>query len=435
MDDLNLLSSSVSGAKTLLHQCAKALKWAGLDFWSDKSRNIVIIKGKFMNTTPFSVSEPKNSTDFSSYIPSIHSRPIKFLGQIIDSSISDRNSLDELEKKLVTSLGIIDKSFFNGTQKLWILQHLLIPRIQWPLLVYEVPISHATKLEQKISSFIRKWLHLHKSTSSLCFYSKASPSPLPTNNLTSALKSAKISGHLQLHDSQDPLVANYIPQLKTGSWHVEEAVTTTEIDVKNKLISGHHQFGHNGLGYSPGPKTPPNKSTKLYCKFISSYYKNIDDTYSVSKAVQLQVQGQWNHWINYIQNGISWESLLELPVNQVSFCLVSTFDVLPSPSNIPRWKISTDAACTLCKKGICTTPHILGACKVELKQGRYSFRHDVVLWEIISSLNTFTGSVELVVRKEQNIITFVKKCTKVKQKRLLMWVCYARVLIGFLKLT
>ena len=113
----------------------------------------------------------------------------------------------------------------------------------------------------------------------------------------------------------------------------------------------------------------------LYCKFISSYYKNINDNYSVSKAVQLQVQGQWNQWINYIQNGISWKTLLELSLNLVSFCLVSTFDVLPSPSNIPRWKISTDAACTLCKKDICTTAHILGACKVALKQGRYTFRH------------------------------------------------------------
>ena len=58
MDDLNLLSSSVSGAKTLLHRCIKALKWAVLDFRADKSRSIVIIKGRSMNTTPFSVSEP-----------------------------------------------------------------------------------------------------------------------------------------------------------------------------------------------------------------------------------------------------------------------------------------------------------------------------------------------------------------------------------------
>ena len=57
------------------------------------------------------------------------------------------------------------------------------------------------------------------------------------------------------------------------------------------------KFGRTGLGYLPGPKTP-NKSTKLYCEFISSHYKNSDDTYSISKAVQLQVQGQWTQWIN-----------------------------------------------------------------------------------------------------------------------------------------
>ena len=100
-----------------------------------------------MNTTLFSVSEPKTSTVFSSYIPSIHSRPIKCLGWIIDGSITGRNSLDELEKKLITGLHIIEKSF-NGTEKLWILQYILIPRIQWPLPIYEVPVSYATKLEQ-----------------------------------------------------------------------------------------------------------------------------------------------------------------------------------------------------------------------------------------------------------------------------------------------
>ena len=67
-------------------------------------------------------------------------------------------------------------------------------------------MSHAARLEQKISSFRWKCLYLHKSTSSLCFYLKASPCPLPINSLTSIFKSAKISGHLLLCDSQDPPV-------------------------------------------------------------------------------------------------------------------------------------------------------------------------------------------------------------------------------------
>ena len=70
MDDINIMSTSVAGAQDLLARCSKALKWAGMDYRADKSRSIVIIKGKTMNTTPFTASEPANSTDFSCYIQS-----------------------------------------------------------------------------------------------------------------------------------------------------------------------------------------------------------------------------------------------------------------------------------------------------------------------------------------------------------------------------
>ena len=80
MNDLNLMSSSVSGTQNLLHRCVKALSWAGMYFRADKSRSVVIVRGKSMNTTPFYVTEPSIPSDFTDYIPSIHSVPVKFLG-------------------------------------------------------------------------------------------------------------------------------------------------------------------------------------------------------------------------------------------------------------------------------------------------------------------------------------------------------------------
>ena len=130
MNDLSLMFSTVSGAQTLLSRCTTALTWAGLEFRAEKSCSIVIVKDKSMNSTPFSVSEGMGQPESSSSNPSIHSRPVKFLGRIIDGSLLDRNSSVELADKLLAGLRIIDKSHFNGTQKLWILQHLLIPRIQ-----------------------------------------------------------------------------------------------------------------------------------------------------------------------------------------------------------------------------------------------------------------------------------------------------------------
>ena len=92
MDDLSLMATKVFGAQTLLSQCTTTLTWAGLKSQARKSCSIVIVKGRSMKTTPFSVSKLSIHPKVSSPVPSIHSIPIKFLGRIIDCSISDRNS-------------------------------------------------------------------------------------------------------------------------------------------------------------------------------------------------------------------------------------------------------------------------------------------------------------------------------------------------------
>ena len=137
MDDLSLMSSRVSGAQTLLSQSITALNWSGPEFTPDKSNSIAIVNGRSMNTTPFSVSKASDQPEDSSSIRSIHSRPIKFLGHIIDGSISNRNSSAEVTDKFLAGLSVIEKSHFTGTQKLWTLPHLLISRIQW-LLIYKI---------------------------------------------------------------------------------------------------------------------------------------------------------------------------------------------------------------------------------------------------------------------------------------------------------
>ena len=115
----------------------------------------------------------------------------------------------------------------------------------------------------------------------------------------------------------------------------------------------------------------------------------LDEELYHAKAVQLSVQGQWTKWCAYIKQDLSWNTLLGSPPNLISFCLGATYDTLPSPSNLHRSKISTESSCHLCKKNICTTAHVLGACKVSLKQGRYTYRHDAVLRIIVDEIKSF----------------------------------------------
>ena len=73
---------------------------------------------------------------------------------------------------------------------------------------------------------------------------------------------------------------------------------------------------------------------------------------------------------------------------------------------------------TLFSKYVCNTSHILGACKVSLLQGRYIFRHDTVLHQVIEALKTFISNIkEAVPVSAKSSITFVKKRAKVPGKR------------------
>ena len=88
---------------------------------------------------------------------------------------------------------------------------------------------------------------------------------------------------------------------------------------------------------------------------------------------------------------------MAMPANLTSFCLASTYDTLPSPTNLKRWRITTETKSTLFSKDVCTTAHILGACKVSLLQGRYTFRYDTVLHQDIAALKTFISNIKVAV--------------------------------------
>ena len=115
---------------------------------------------------------------------------------------------------------------------------MLLPRARWPIQIYEIPFSAVLKLEQFTSAYIRKWLRLHRSTTNICLYSSSSPCPLPIKSLTSVLRAAKVSGHLLLRDSTDPLVNSSVPHLKVGEWMVEDAGKKGESEINFQRVIG-----------------------------------------------------------------------------------------------------------------------------------------------------------------------------------------------------
>ena len=89
--------------------------------------------------------------------------------------------------------------------------------------------------------------------------------------------------------------------------------------------------------------------------------------------IMLNLYSYWTKWCDFVKNDLSWKTLLAMPSSLISFCLGATFDTLPSPSNLKRWRLITDSSCFLCQKGICTSTHFLEAHKIALHQGLLIF--------------------------------------------------------------
>ena len=125
-----------------------------------------------------------------------------------------------------------------------------------------------------------------------------------------------------------------------------------------------------------------------------------------------------------------------MPVNLPSFCISSTYDTLPSPSHLKRWKITTEASCFLCNKDTCTTSHILRACKVALSQGRFTFRHDNVLRIIISNIRSSIKTIKSSVpsSKQPIKIKIYKKRNQSKnQKFFSQWDITSGIRLGLVR--
>ena len=133
MDDITILTASVLCAKTVLSKVNELMQWSKMKIKPMKSRSLVMERGKVADVQPFEVD--------GQLIPGVQTKPVKFLGRVIDGHLDDKVAREDVMVELTSLLKVIDKSYLTGMMKCWIYQHLIIPKIKWKLLIYDVPLS------------------------------------------------------------------------------------------------------------------------------------------------------------------------------------------------------------------------------------------------------------------------------------------------------
>ncbi|XP_053176235.1 uncharacterized protein LOC128359949 [Scomber japonicus] len=378
MDDLTVTTTSVPGCRWILQGLEKLTTWARMRFKPEKSRSLVLKGGKVTDRFSFFLGDTQ--------IPSVTEKPVKSLGKIFDCSLRDTASIRATNEQLDGWLKAVDKSGLPGKFKAWVYQHGILPRILWPLLVYEFPMSTVEGFERRVSSHLRRWLGLPRSLSSLALYGNNNKLNLPVKGLTEEFMVARAREVLQYRESKDPKVAQAGIEVRTGRrWRAQEAVDQAEARLSHKELVGSVATGRAGLGTVPTTHLSRLRGKDRRDRVQLEVRAGVEEQ-RASQWVGLRQQGAWTRWEEAMNRTISWPELWKAEPLRIKFLIQSVYDVLPSPSNLFLWGKVEAPSCTLCQ-GRGTLEHILSSCPRALGDGRYRWRHDQVLKAVAESIH------------------------------------------------
>ena len=177
---------------------------------------------------------------------------MKYLGKVYNSSLNDREQTKETERELRRCLKKVDRCRMPGRYKAWILQHMILPRLMWPLTIYNIPATKVSGMQRLITNKIKKWLGLPKSLSVDCLYSTAGKLQLPFSELTEEMKVTKARLLTTLEEADDPCVRNAGIKVDGGrKADTARSVKEAKDRLKEEQIAGIPNRGREGLGLNP----------------------------------------------------------------------------------------------------------------------------------------------------------------------------------------
>ena len=330
----------------------KMTEWARMKFKPEKSRSLTIVKGKIVDQK-FKISEK--------VIPTVNEQPVKCLGKVFDATLKDIRNAEDIDASFQRWLTSIDKSELQGKHKAWCFQFGVIPRLQWPFLLYDIALSRISKMEQTASKFLRKWFGLPPSTSSAAMYSNSSIFPKPLSSTVEEYKAAKVRAVSSLQLASDKKVIEASNSISSGrKWKPQLAVEDAISRKKHSDVVGTVCVGRMGLGnYGGTTWAAANPKTRR-----GIGVQQIREQEEESRQLHLRgltKQGAWTRWESALDRQLSWNDVRQMEQGKLSFILRSVLDLLPSPANLRQWRLREDAICGICGNDNCTLQHILSS--------------------------------------------------------------------------
>ena len=291
-----------------------------MKFKPSKSRSLVLFEGKVCNEYRFKIN--------NEWIPTLSEKPIKGLGKWFRDTLNDRISNADTLNQLQQWLQDTEKCGLPGKFKAWIYQHGILLRLLWPLLVYDIPLTNVEKMETKTNTYLKKWLGIPRSFSSVGLFSQNSKLQLPLKSVLDQYQMTKARQVMILENSQDQCVSEAGIQVEAGrKWNADQAVAEAKQRLRHKDIVSAVSHGRQGLGCTSRQSwKSADKATQRQLVQTEIFYQR--EEHRTARAAAMSSQGSWLNWQSVPSKKISWKELKWMEPYRISFLLISVYDLL-----------------------------------------------------------------------------------------------------------
>ena len=144
IDDLTVTTALVTGCKWLLRGLESSISWTRMRFKQAKSRSMVIKRDFVVDRFRFAIA--------GTIIPNLGEKPVKSIGGLYNCSMKDTVAIQNTTRDICSWLTVVDKSGLPGRIKSWIYQHTILPRILWPIMIYDTTMKNIMALERGLAA-------------------------------------------------------------------------------------------------------------------------------------------------------------------------------------------------------------------------------------------------------------------------------------------
>ena len=206
MDDITILVPSQIAANSLLQRYYDLFTWARMKANPKKSRSLSLVGGS-VREIHFKIWGDKITT--------VSEKPVKGLGHLYSIPLTDRYRGTEVQNVALKGLKSTDKTFLPEKMKAWCYQHDLLPRLLWPLQMYEIALSRLYQIQQYSNKYLPKWLGVPPCFPKEGLYTNSGNLQFPICSLVEKFKIVKVRLHMMMKDSDDEIIRKAYLEIKS----------------------------------------------------------------------------------------------------------------------------------------------------------------------------------------------------------------------------